>query len=62
MAEGVVPVSGVGRKSAARGYLRAVGAILWKGHRGRAAQPRDAGQHAGIRSAGDSNLQFRVGT
>ena len=30
MAEGVVPVSGVGRKSAARGYLRAVGAILWK--------------------------------
>jgi len=30
VAEGVVPVSGVGRKSAARGYLRAVGAILWK--------------------------------
>ena len=30
MAEGTVTVSGVGRKSAARGYLRAVGAILWK--------------------------------
>lgn len=30
MAEGVVTVSRVGRKSAARGYLRAVGAILWK--------------------------------
>jgi len=30
VAEGVVTVSRVGRKSAARGYLRAVGAILWK--------------------------------
>ncbi len=30
MAEGVGTVSGIGRRSAAGGYLRAIGAILWK--------------------------------